>query len=118
MQQRLGRRTRLAAPTSPPTQWSSAPWRCLRRPTLFGPVTALGAGHDFLNGRSGRVVGEGRLHHGSSGAPVTYGWLERLFGEGVRPHQRVCGAITRDEEQRQHLLQVVERHRALYPCAK
>ena len=37
---------------------------------------------------------------------------------GVALISAFCGAITRDEEQRQHLLQVVERHRALYPYVK
>ncbi|KAG0716961.1 hypothetical protein GWK47_008414 [Chionoecetes opilio] len=87
MQQRLGRRTRLAAPTSPSTQWSSAPWRRLRRPTLSassppsGPVT--------ISSTSIRPSGrEGRLHHGSSARPSPTGG-ERLCGEGRRPHQRV-----------------------------
>ncbi|KAG0716766.1 hypothetical protein GWK47_008916 [Chionoecetes opilio] len=103
-----GKKNRLAAPTSPSTQWSSAPWRRLRRPTLSassppsGPVT-------IPQRRIRRVVGEGRLHHGSSARPSPTGG-ERLCGEGRRPHHAFCGAITRDEEQRQHLLQVVERH--------
>ncbi|KAG0712242.1 hypothetical protein GWK47_018916 [Chionoecetes opilio] len=111
-----GRRTRLAAPTSPSTQWSSAPWRrCDDQ--LCRPRHRPRGRSRFPQRRSGRVVGEGRLHHGSSARPSPTGG-ERLCGEGRRPHQRVLRRHHAHEEQRQHLLQVVERHRALYPCAK
>ncbi|KAG0700640.1 hypothetical protein GWK47_025517 [Chionoecetes opilio] len=82
-----------------------------------GLVTALGAGHDFLNvdpaewsGRDDYTTARRRARH----LRVVNDFAER----GVALISAFCGAITRDEEQRQHLLQVVERHRALYPCAK
>ncbi|KAG0716052.1 hypothetical protein GWK47_010511 [Chionoecetes opilio] len=82
-----------------------------------GLVTALGAGHDFLNvdpaewsGRDDYTTARRRARH----LRVVNDFAER----GVALISAFCGAITCDEEQRQHLLQVVERHRALYPCAK
>ncbi|KAG0710556.1 hypothetical protein GWK47_022574 [Chionoecetes opilio] len=82
-----------------------------------GLVTALGAGHDFLNvdpaewsGRDDYTTARRHARH----LRVVNDFAER----GVALISAFCGAITRDEEQRQHLLQVVERHRALYPCAK
>ncbi|KAG0712360.1 hypothetical protein GWK47_018661 [Chionoecetes opilio] len=39
-----------------------------------GLVTAPRGRSRFPQRRSGRVVGEGRLHHGSSARAVTYGW--------------------------------------------
>ncbi|KAG0714828.1 hypothetical protein GWK47_013355 [Chionoecetes opilio] len=114
MQHGWGRRTRLAAPTSPSTQWSSAPWRRLRRPTLSASSPALGP--VTISSTSIRPSGRGgtttpRL----VGAPVTYGGGTTLAERGVALISAFCGAITRDEEQRQHLLQVVERHRAFVP---
>ena len=82
-----------------------------------GLITALGAGHDFLNvdpaewsERDDFTTARRRARH----LRVVNDFAER----GVALISAFCGAITRDEEQRQHLLQVVERHRALHPCAK
>ena len=82
-----------------------------------GLVTALGAGHDFLNvdptewsRRDDYTTARRRASH----LRVVNDFAER----GVALISAFCGAITRDEEQRQHLLQVVERHRVLHPCAE
>ena len=79
-----------------------------------GLVTTLRAGHDFLNvdpvewsGREDYTTARRRARH----LRVVNDFAER----GVALISAFCGAITCDEEQRQHLLQVVERHRALFP---
>ncbi|KAG0720272.1 hypothetical protein GWK47_048864 [Chionoecetes opilio] len=82
-----------------------------------GLVTALGAGHDFLN--VDPAEWSGRDDYTTARRRARYLRVVNDFAErGVALISAFCGAITRDEEQRQHLLQVVERHRALYPCAK
>ena len=82
-----------------------------------GLVTNLEAGHDFLNvdpaewsERDDFTKARRRTRH----LRVVNDFAER----GVALISAFCGAITRGEEQRQHLLQVVERQRALHPCAK
>ncbi|KAG0711860.1 hypothetical protein GWK47_019706 [Chionoecetes opilio] len=78
--------------------------------TALGPVT-------ISQRRSGRVVG--RDDYTTARRRARHLRVVNDFAErGVALISAFCGAITRDEEQRQHLLQVVERHRALYPCAK
>ncbi|KAG0721172.1 hypothetical protein GWK47_046974 [Chionoecetes opilio] len=112
-----GEKNRLAAPTSPSTQWSSAPWVVFATTNLSASHRPRGARARFPQRRSRRVVVEGRNpHHGSSARPSPTGG-ERLCGEGRRPHQRVLRRPSRaTRNSGQHLLQVVERHRALYPC--
>ncbi|KAG0727644.1 hypothetical protein GWK47_000376 [Chionoecetes opilio] len=104
-------------PTSPSTQWSSAPLASFATTNSVGLVTALGP--VTISSTSIRPSGRGgtttpRL----VGAPVPPTVVNDFGGEGGRPHQRVLRRHHARQEQRQHLLQVVERHRALYPCAK
>ncbi|KAG0713296.1 hypothetical protein GWK47_016506 [Chionoecetes opilio] len=116
MQQRLGEK-------NPPRRADVAPDAVEQRSLAsFATTNSVGlvtaSGPVTISSTSIRPSGRGgRLHHGSSARPsptVVKDFAER----GVALITRFCGAITRDEEQRQHLLQVVERHRALYPCAK
>ncbi|KAG0720633.1 hypothetical protein GWK47_048130 [Chionoecetes opilio] len=95
------------------TRIGSSCWPALAR---MDPVASC-KDHDFLNvdpaewsGRDDYTTARRRARH----LRVVNDFAER----GVALISAFCGAITRDEEQRQHLLQVVERHRAfVYPCA-
>ena len=82
-----------------------------------GLVTALGAGHNFLN--VDPVEWSGRDDYTTTRRRARQLRVVNDFAErGVALISAFCGAITRDEEQREHLLQVLKRHRALYPCKK
>ncbi|KAG0724443.1 hypothetical protein GWK47_040552 [Chionoecetes opilio] len=110
MQQRWGRRTRLAAPTfaldaveqRSPASFATTPNLSASSPPS-GPVT-ISSTSIRPSGRGGTTTP--RL----VGAPVTYGWFNDFAERGVASSARSAAPSRAKEEQRQHLLQVVERH--------
>ncbi|KAG0695155.1 hypothetical protein GWK47_003128 [Chionoecetes opilio] len=78
-----GRRTRLAAPDVAPRRSGAALPGVVCDDQLCRPRHRPRGRSRFPQRRSGRVVGEGRLHHGSSARPSPR-VSERLCGEGRR----------------------------------
>ena len=115
MQQRLGEKT---PPRRADVALDAVEQRSLASfatTNSVGLVTALGAGHNFLN--VDPVEWSGRDDYTTARRRARQLRVVNGFA-GVALISAFCGAITRDEEQRQHLLQVLKRHRALYPCKK
>ncbi|KAG0716806.1 hypothetical protein GWK47_008772 [Chionoecetes opilio] len=104
-----GRKPRLAAPNVALDAVEQRSLASFATTNSVGLVPALGPVTFFLNvdpaewsGRDDYTTARRR--------PVTYGWGNYFAERGVALISAFCGSITRDEEQRQHLLQCQRFH--------